>query len=124
MPNSKQAIDEAIERALDFVHPNEESAVSAAACEGAIVNLGHEPAEFLGWGSLVEPARLFEASLSALLSQVEDDEQERAVRAERRMFMVDMKKCLKKLDEARLPLTVRNMRSAFLREGPFAREKK
>jgi hypothetical protein len=123
MPNTKQQINDAIERALDFVHPTAESAVSAAACEGAIANLGHDPGQFLAHTSLEHVGhRLFEGAFQALLSQCEDDEQESAVRAERRGFVQDVTMCLARVQDARLPLTVRNLRSAFLNEGPFAKK--
>lgn len=123
MPNTKQQISDAIDRALDHVHTDVESLRSAAACEAAISNLGHEPGEFLAHTALQHVGhRLFEGAFQALLGQCEDDEQEHAVREERRDFMIDLLPCIKSVEDARLEFTVRNVRSAFLREGPFAKK--
>jgi hypothetical protein len=110
----------AIEAALDHVHTDVEVLIKQCASEHAVINMGQSLEDWFPYGT-PSPERLFEQCFSNFYQASESDEMAEGTEDERRSWMKTSKKDVAKVKKAKLPFTVRNVRAAFLCEGPFKR---
>jgi len=122
--NTRDQIKAAIEAAFDFVHTDERVLHRQCTSEHGLVNMGQEPADFAGYVSLNRPETFFQSCWQSFYQQSESDEMAEGMEAERRFFDKDVTRDIAAVKKKGLPLTVRNCRQAFLKEGPFAKKAK
>ena len=119
---TKEEIKQAIEAAYDHVHTDEAVLHKQCISEHGLINMGQCVEDFATYVR-DDPARFFEACFQSFYQQSESDEMADGTLAERDAFKKDVTRDIKAVKRAKLPLTVRNCRAAFLHEGPFAKKK-
>jgi len=108
----------AIEAAYDYVHTDVEHLIKQVAGEHAVVNMGMTLEDQLSW-YVPKPDDLLYSCFNNFLQQSESDEMERGTMQEYKSWVKQAKKDVALVKKAKLPLTARNVRAAFLHEGPF-----
>jgi hypothetical protein len=116
MPTTKTDKQAAINAALDFVHTDEENLIKQVAGEHALVNMGMSVEDHF---VSVPPEKLLYAAFNNFYQQSESDEMADGTMDEYKSWVKTAKRDIKAVKKAKLPLTARNVRSAFLKQGPF-----
>lgn len=111
----------AIEAALDHVHTDVEHLIKQVAGEHALVNMGMTLEDQMNW-HVGKPENLLYDCFNSFVQQSESDEMERGTRQEYRSWVKVAKKDIAAVKKAKLPLTARNVRASFLKEGPFKKK--
>jgi hypothetical protein len=114
---------QAIETAMDHVFTDVEALIKNVAAEHAVINMGQELTDHFPYGS-PDPSRLLYACYQNFYQASESDEMADGTQDEYRSWLKQSKKDVAKVQKKGLPLTPRNVRAAFLNEGPFAKAKK
>ena len=115
---TKTEIKAAIEAAFDHVHTDIDHLIKQVAGEHALINMGMTLEENLGW-YLPESKDVLYSAFNSLYQQSESDEMADGTMDEYKSWVKQAKKDVALVKKAKLPLTPRNVRAAFLKEGPF-----
>ena len=113
----------AIEAAMDHVFTDVVELVKQCAGEFAISNMGQSMEDFMFSGGSVKPETLLYGCYSAFYQQSESDEMAQGTHDEYKSWVKSLTKEVKRVQKAKLPLTPRNVRAAFMKEGVFATKK-
>lgn len=108
---------QAIENALDFVHTDICKLIKQVAAEHAVQNMGMNVEDYVDF--LDKPENQLYSCFNSMYQQSEDDSMADGTMEEYRSWLKQAKKDVSLVKKAKLPLTARNVRSAFLKEGPF-----
>ena len=111
----------AIEQALDHVHTDIEALIKQNAAEHALVNMGQEVSDFASY-CRNDPSTLLYSAYRNFYQQSESDEMADGTEREFKSWLKIARKDVAKVQKKGLPLTARNVRAAFLSEGPFAKK--
>lgn len=115
-PADKKA---AIDAALDFVHTDEENLAKQVAAEHALINMGMTVEDYCTYQSPNRPESFLYGCFNSFYQQSESDEMAEGTWDEYRSWIKQAKKDIALVKKEKLPLTARNVRAAFLLEGPF-----
>lgn len=116
--DEKQAL---IEAAFDHVHADVAELTKQVAAEHAIVNMGQDITDFVAYASQ-KPESILYSCYRSFYQQSESDEMADGTEQEYRSWLKTAARDIKKVQKKGLPLTVRNVREAFLLKGPFAKK--
>ena len=112
----------AIEAAMDHVFTDVVELVKQCAGEFAISNMGQSLEDFM-YGGPTKPESLLYGCYSSFYQQSESDEMADGTNDEYKSWVKSLTKEVKRVQKAKLPLTPRNVRAAFMKEGVFATKK-
>jgi hypothetical protein len=118
---SKTDKQNAINAALDFVHTDEENLIKQVAGEHALINMGMCLEDHMNYYT-PRPEHLLYDCFNSFYQQSESDEMADGTMDEYKSWVKQAKKDIKLVKKAKLALTARNVRAAFLCEGPFKKK--
>ena len=109
--------------AMAHVYTVDDELVQDFARESCIANMGQSLTDYIGQFRNNDTGKLVRYAYDAFYQQSESDEMARMLDDERKSFLKDAKKCLAQVKKAKQPLTLGNMRDAYLGQGPFKKQK-
>jgi hypothetical protein len=114
--------------ALAHVYTDVDRLIKAAAQEHTIANLGQSLEDhissYMADDYTKHPERLVPGAYSMLRQDCESDEMAGAIEDEYDSWLKQAKKDIVRVQAKNLPLTLENMRAAYMNEGPFAGDRK
>ncbi len=113
----------AIEAAMDHVFTDVVELVKQCAGEFAISNMGQSMEDWMPYFGGDRPEKLLYACYSSFYQSSESDEMADGTNDEYKSWVKSLTKEVKRVQKAKLPLTPRNVRAAFMKEGVFATKK-